>query len=110
MRWIRAAKRCPRSRRALLKILRTSRRFAASISTLQDPTSKHKEYNHDPLNLDQQGYVLVDVTPDDMVVRYRHIDTYDPDAVPYTGAAFRLAKGAQHVEVLAPDRQAGTTV
>jgi len=84
-------------------LARGALRLAESFLLAQNPGMRH-------LNLEQQGYVLVDVTPDDMVVRYRHIDTYDPDAAPYTGAAFRLAKGAQHLELLRPDRQAGTTV
>ena len=42
------------------------------------------------------------------MIEYRHVDTYDPDAEPYTGAKFRVAKGAGGIEVMQAERQGGT--
>ena len=69
----------------------------------QNPGMRH-------LNLEDQGYVLVDVTPEECVVQYRVIDTYDPDAQPVTGATFRVTKGSHRIEVLPSERAAGSTV
>jgi alkaline phosphatase D len=60
------------------------------------------------LNLEDQGYVVVDLTPEECVVEYRHVDTYDPDATPWTGAKFRVVKGSGAIEVLQAERQSGT--
>ena len=68
----------------------------------QNPGMRH-------INLEDQGYVLVDVTPDECVIQYRLIDTFDPDAEPYTGAKFRVVKGGPQIEVLLADRAGGTT-
>lgn len=59
----------------------------------QNPGMQH-------LNLEQQGYVVVDVTPDEMIVKYRHIDTYDPDAEAWTGATFRVRRGTNRADLL----------
>ena len=67
----------------------------------QNPGMRH-------LNFEQQGYVVVDVNPDEMIVTYRHIDTYDPDAEAWTGATFRVANGGQHIEVLQHRSDAGS--
>ncbi|MFN8051104.1 MAG: alkaline phosphatase D family protein [Acidimicrobiales bacterium] len=61
------------------------------------------------LNLENQGYVLVDLNPEEMVVQYRHIDTYNPDATAYTGAKFRLTKGGDHIEQLPSERETGSS-
>jgi alkaline phosphatase D len=76
-------------------------RIAEGFLMAQNPGMRH-------LNFEQQGYVLVDVTPDEMVVKYRHVDTYDPDAEAWTGATFRLANGGQHIEVLQHAEGAGS--
>lgn len=60
------------------------------------------------LNLIDQGYLLVDVTPDDVTVQVRLVDTYDPDADATTGAAFRVAKGATRIERLPAQRRRGS--
>ncbi len=60
------------------------------------------------LNLIDQGYLLVDVTPEDVTVQVRLVNTYDPDARPFTGAAFRVAKGATRIERLAAQRRRGS--
>lgn len=62
------------------------------------------------LNLEDQGYVIVDIVPDECVIEYRNIDTYNPDAEPFTGSKFRVTRGAQRIEVLRPDRRAGSTI
>ncbi len=67
----------------------------------QNPGMRH-------LNFEQQGYVVVDVNPDEMIVKYRHIDTYDPDAEAWTGATFRVPNGGQHIEVLQHRSDAGS--
>ena len=55
-------------------------------------------------NLVEQGYTVVEVTPEDMHVTHRVIDTHDPDAQARDGARFRLRRGSSRLEVLAcPD-------
>jgi alkaline phosphatase D len=55
-------------------------------------------------NLVEQGYTVVEVTPEEMRVTHRVIDTHDPDALARDGARFRLRKGSSRLEVLAcPD-------
>jgi alkaline phosphatase D len=54
------------------------------------------------IDLLQQGYVLVDVTPEETQVQFRGIDTFDPDAEVYTFARFRVVAGRPGIEVLAP--------
>jgi alkaline phosphatase D len=49
------------------------------------------------MNLIDQGYTLVDVTPDEVIVTFRMIDTFDPSAEAFDGAKFRLARGATSV-------------
>ena len=65
------------------------------IRTENQPYMKH-------LDLSEQGYTLVDVTPEACTVEFRGIDTFDPDAVPYTFARFRVARGSRTLEVLPP--------
>ena len=77
-------------------------RLAEDFLLQQNPGMHH-------LNFEDQGYVLVDVTPQDCVVQYRCIDTYNPNAVAFTGAKFRVAKGSEHLEVLHVDRHVGST-
>jgi alkaline phosphatase D len=52
------------------------------------------------MNLVDQGYTVVDVTPDELVVTVRLIDTYDPTAQAVDGARFRLRPGSRRIEVL----------
>lgn len=60
------------------------------------------------LNLVDQGYTVVDITPEEMHVTIRNIDTRDPDAEPVDGARFRLTRGAQRIEVLASPTPKGS--
>ena len=60
------------------------------------------------LNLEDQGYVVVDLTPEECVIEFRHIDTYNPDAEAYTGSKFRIVKGSGHIEILQAEHQGGT--
>jgi alkaline phosphatase D len=61
------------------------------------------------LNLIDQGYLLVDVTPEDVTVQVRLVNTYDPNARPFTGAAFRIRKGATRMERLPVERRRGSS-
>lgn len=49
------------------------------------------------LNLIDQGYVLVDVTPEETVLECRLVDPFDPEARAAVGARFRVANGATEV-------------
>lgn len=51
-------------------------------------------------NMVEQGYTLVDLTTDEMLVTHRLIDTHDPDAQARDGARFRVARGSSRIEVL----------
>src|SRR4029079_11617418 len=46
-----------------------------------------------------QGYAVVDVTPDELVVEFRVLDTFDPNAEPRTSARFRILSRARTMEV-----------
>ena len=52
------------------------------------------------VDLLQQGYVLVDITPDETLVEFRGIDTFDPDAEAITFARFRVVNNRPGIEVL----------
>jgi alkaline phosphatase D len=52
------------------------------------------------MNLVDQGYTVVEVTPTETLVTIRNIDTFDPDASPVDGARFRVARGSQRIEHL----------
>ena len=45
------------------------------------------------LNFLEQGYATIEITPDEAIVEFKLIDTYDPDAQPWVGARFRLLAG-----------------
>ncbi|MCC7077826.1 MAG: alkaline phosphatase D family protein [Acidimicrobiia bacterium] len=47
-----------------------------------------------------QGYVVVDVTPEETLVTFRTVDTFDPDAAAVTSARFRVGAGADRIERL----------
>ena len=49
-----------------------------------------------------QGYTLVDVTPEETIVEFRVLDTFDPDATASTFARFRVVAGRPGIEVLTP--------
>jgi alkaline phosphatase D len=53
------------------------------------------------IDLLNQGYVLVDVTPEETTVEFRVLDTFDPGAEASTFARFRVVAGRPGVEVLA---------
>ncbi|MFN8640178.1 MAG: alkaline phosphatase D family protein [Candidatus Binatia bacterium] len=52
------------------------------------------------VDLLNQGYALVDVTPEETVVQFRVLDTYDPDAEAVSFARFRVVAGRPGIEVL----------
>jgi alkaline phosphatase D len=52
------------------------------------------------MNLVDQGYTVVEVTPTETLVTIRNIDTRFPDAEAVDGARFRVAKGSRRIEVL----------
>jgi alkaline phosphatase D len=54
------------------------------------------------MDLLYQGFALVDVTPAECIVRFRGVDTFDPDAAAFTFAKFRVANGSTTLEVLDP--------
>jgi alkaline phosphatase D len=59
------------------------------------------------LNLLDQGYAVVDLTPEECLVRFRVIDTYDPNARARTASLFRVGSGSQTMEVLpVPEEEA----
>jgi alkaline phosphatase D len=71
-------------------VLRAAERF---VLTQNSPYLRH-------MNLVDQGYTVVEVTPTETLVTIRNIDTFDPDAEPVDGARFRVAKGSQRIEHL----------
>jgi alkaline phosphatase D len=52
------------------------------------------------VNIINQGYALVDCNPDEVVVTFRSIDTFDIDAEPQTFAQFRVVNGGTQMERL----------
>lgn len=52
------------------------------------------------IDLLQQGYVLVDITPEETVVEFRGIDTFNADAEAVTFARFRVVANRPGIEVL----------
>jgi len=52
------------------------------------------------IDLVEQGYAIVEVTPEETLVEFRGIDTFDENAEAYTFARFRVVRGSQTLEVL----------
>lgn len=52
------------------------------------------------IDMVEQGYAVVEVTPEETICEFRGIDTYDANAEPYTFARFRVARGSRSLEVL----------
>ena len=52
------------------------------------------------IDLLNQGYTLVDVTPEEVIVEFRVLDTFDPNAQASTFARFRVVAGRPGIEVL----------
>jgi alkaline phosphatase D len=52
------------------------------------------------IDLLNQGYALVDVTPEETIVQFRVLDTFNPDAEASTFARFRVVAGRPGIEVL----------
>jgi alkaline phosphatase D len=52
------------------------------------------------VDLLSQGYAVVDVTPEEALVEFRVLDTFDPGAVAATFARFRVVAGRPGIEVL----------
>jgi alkaline phosphatase D len=51
-------------------------------------------------NLLDQGFALVDVTPEECIVEFRVVDTFDPNAAARTAARFRVRNGSRTLDVL----------
>lgn len=60
------------------------------------------------MNLVDQGYTVVDVTPEELVVTIRLVDTADPAAEAVDGARFRLRPGSRRIEVLPASGRRGS--
>ena len=56
------------------------------------------------VNMFDQGYAVVDVTPEETIVEYRLLETLDEQATVRTGARFRLVDGARTLETLFDER------
>ena len=52
------------------------------------------------VNLWNQGFAVVDVTPEETLVHFRVVDTFDPDAEARTYATFRVRSGSREMEIL----------
>ncbi len=52
------------------------------------------------IDLLNQGYAVVDLTPEEATCEFRVLDTFDPDAVASTFARFRVVAGRPGIEVL----------
>jgi len=72
------------------EVLRAAERFVLGQNR---PYLRH-------MNLVDQGYTVVEVTPTETLVTMRNIDSSNPDAQAVDGARFRIAKGAQRIEIL----------
>ena len=56
------------------------------------------------VNMFDQGYAVVDVTPEETIVEYRLLETWDENATARTGARFRLVNGSNTLETLFDER------
>ena len=61
------------------------------------------------INLVNQGYTLVDVTPEETVVTMRVVDTFDPDAEAVDAAKFRIRRGSNRLETLPASHALGSS-
>lgn len=55
------------------------------------------------VDLLNQGYVVVDITPQETIVQFRVINTLDPDAEALTRGRFRVVNGVPGIETLSLD-------
>mgnify|MGYP003630234808 CR=1 FL=1 len=55
------------------------------------------------VDLLNQGYVVVDITPQETIVQFRVIDTLDPNAEALTRGRFRVVNGVPGIETLSLD-------
>ncbi len=55
------------------------------------------------IDLLNQGYVVVDITPEQTIVQFRVIDTLDPNAEAVTRGRFRVRNGVPGIETLSLD-------
>lgn len=56
------------------------------------------------VNLLDQGYAIVDVTPEELIVEFRVLDTLDAAATARTAARFRVVDGSRTIETLFTER------
>jgi alkaline phosphatase D len=64
--------------------------------------SQNQPYMKD-IDLLEQGYVRVELTPEECLVSYRYVNTFDPAAEARTGIRFRIVSGSRSIEVLPGD-------
>jgi len=72
------------------QVLRAAEQFVLSQNR---PYLRH-------LNLVDQGYTVMEVTPEEVLVTIRNVDTRDPEARAVDGARFRVRRGGERIEVL----------
>ena len=80
------------------EVLRTAERWVLSQNA---PMMRY-------MNFVNQGYTLVDATPDELIVTTRLIDPFDPTAPAYDAARFRLTPGSTKLERLPAARPTGS--
>ncbi len=80
------------------ELLRVAERFVLDQNR---PSMRH-------LNMLDQGYTVIDATPEELTVTYRTIDTTDPDAEAVDAARFRVRPDGGPMEVLPVARPRGS--
>jgi alkaline phosphatase D len=56
------------------------------------------------VNILDQGYAVVDATPEETIVEFRVLDTFDPNAEARTASRFRVRNGGRTLETLFSER------
>ena len=56
------------------------------------------------VNILDQGYAVVDATPEETIVEFRVLDTFDPNAEARTASRFRVVNGGRTLETLFSER------
>lgn len=80
----------------------TSINYAAAggLSSLFEWDKRTKWKEVDFLDLDQYGYGILDLTPEEANVEFRYVDIKQQGASPWTGARFRVRSGSGALEQL----------
>ncbi|MCW5892432.1 MAG: alkaline phosphatase D family protein [bacterium] len=72
----------------------------AAEGVMRDANTPYLRY----VNLLDQGYAVVDATPEETIVEFRVLDTFDANATPRTAAKFRIVNGSRVLETLFTER------